>query len=114
MADKVSVIGNPIENFKPDLEIKIEVQTSTGNVRISSGNGVPINPLYLASVCSGIVKANVDQLLQAQAQQVTNKGKLPHQFLALEGEHRCRVPGCGKIKNDAIHIAIPPTEETVQ
>lgn len=89
------------QNFNPDIHIDIRVDTRNGQMKISSGNGQPLNPLILASVCCAIAKSNIDMVISP------NKGKLSHEFLALDGEHRCRVPGCGKIKNDSIHISIP-------
>jgi len=101
------VVGNPLANFHPDIEISIKVDSRSGQMQIASANGQQINPLVLASICCNIAKANVDATLQAQSQMATRKGMLPHQFLALDGEHRCRVPGCQKIKNDPIHVSIP-------
>lgn len=105
-------IGDPLKNFNPDISIIIQVESKTGQIKIESANGVPINPLLLASICCNIAKANVDNAIMQQTQAATQKGKLPHQFFALEGEHRCRIPGCGKIRNDAIHIAVEPVDET--
>jgi hypothetical protein len=89
-------------NFKADIHVIIKVDIKTGQMMIESGNGQPINPLVLSSICLNIAKVNVDQTL---AQAANAKGTRPHQFLALEGEHRCRVPGCGKIRNDAVHTS---------
>jgi len=97
--EKVTV-GNPLQNFKPDIHFIVKVDMRTGQMMIESGNGQPINPLVLASICLNIGKVNIDQVLTLATQ---SKGSQPHPFLVLEGEHRCRVPGCGKIKNDPIH-----------
>jgi len=100
-------VGKPLpKDFSPDIQFTVKVDTKSGAMMIQSANGQPINPLVLTSICANVVKVNIDQILSVQNQLVINKGRLPHQFLALEGEHRCRVPGCGKIHNDLIHIAV--------
>jgi len=107
---------NPTIAYKPDISFTVHFETKTGQLRVESANGVPLNPLFLASVCMSIAKFNVDSAISAQVEAATNKNKgaHPHQFLALEGEHRCRVPGCGKIRNDAIHVTIPSEPTAVQ
>jgi len=105
---KHHIIGNPLNaGFNPDVHIIIKQESSTGQTRIESGNGIPINPLYLVSVLTGIIKANVDALLQAQLKAQCN---VPHTFVALAGETKCRVPYCTMPPEHEIHNVTPQVQ----
>jgi hypothetical protein len=96
-------IGKPLVDFKPDVHIVIKMQSSNGQTIIESGDGKPINPLLLVSICTGIAKANIDAFIHQQNTVLNTEASRPHNFLALPGEQRCRVPRCGKIAGDLIH-----------
>lgn len=100
---KVLNIGKPLIDFKPDVHIVIKLQSSNGQMIIESGNGQPLNPLLLVSICTGIAKANIDAFIAQQNSLLNTEAAKPHHFLALPGEERCRVPRCGKIAGDLIH-----------
>ena len=86
--------------FKPDIHVIIKMNSATGQTQIETGNGLPINPLVLAALCCGIAKVQLDNMITEQAEKLHRQ---LHPFFSLPGEHRCRVPRCGKIAGDPIH-----------
>jgi len=59
---------NPLlQGFKPDFQVIIKMESSTGRTVIESANGIPINPLTLTSVCLSIAKGQVDNIIAQQS-----------------------------------------------
>jgi len=50
--------------IRPDIVIKIEVESNTGRVKISSSNNTLIDPLWLARLMCSIATSNLDIVLQ--------------------------------------------------
>lgn len=97
--------------FKPDFEMTVRYESTTGRTELKSMNGTPINPLFMCKVLAGIVDGNLNAMLQQQLQAA--KGA-PHKFFVLPGETKCRHPYCTEPENSPIHITEEPPKETVQ
>lgn len=83
------------------------IEVDGPKINVNSGiQGEQVNVLELLAVIGTIVNAQAIMMIQQQAglMQVMGQGAKPHVFIALAGEERCRVPGCGKKQYDAIHV----------
>lgn len=122
---KQGTIQTPID-FKPDMHVVIQVETTSGRTLVASGNGIAINPLNLISVCLSIAKGNFEQYLKgASALVEADPAQRPHAFQGIQGTmlpgEPCKV--CKKDQTHAIHCdnegkpfneAIPASTDTVQ
>lgn len=97
---KVSTVKNILTGtFNPDVVIVLEYESHTGNIRIKSGNQLPLNAIQVAVVAASVAKSNIDVV----ATQLTSTIPQSHIFQALPGETKCRVPRCGQTVDHEIH-----------
>jgi len=58
------IVGNPLAGFTPDVIVVIKTESSTGRTVIETGNGIPLNPLNIISLCLSVAKGNMDAYLR--------------------------------------------------
>jgi len=66
-----------LAGFKPDFHAVIKYMSTTGQIIIESGNGIPINPLMLAQVCISVGKANLDSFINAASTMIKPPAPAP-------------------------------------
>lgn len=114
------VIGEKFTNFQPDVVMVVKSNTKTGQIMVESGNGKPLNPWVVVSLCIEVTKGNIGTLIQQQSMIIDPTHKTDPVGIPVytEAEHAyepganpetCRV--CGRDPRNILH---QPTKQDVQ
>lgn|SRR5215813_3157373 len=100
-----AVLGLPT-NFKPDARIVIEYDAKLNAAKIEvfhpvTGQPLQVSPFLVLSALITSMQGNLNAMANMTVQ---NMAKQQHAFVALDGETKCRVPRCGKLLDDPIHV----------
>lgn len=105
MSTKAIALGQLPANFKPDCRIQIDYDAKINAAKIEvfdplTGQPMQTSPLVILTALLTSMQGNINALASMAVQDIS---KQRHNFFALEGETKCRIPRCNKPVDDPIH-----------